>query len=78
MKKAKKDEEIEMTLGAEDLKNLKVEVDASEVEKQINELTNDLKRTRADFENFRKQVEVQKENAKKMAQLATVHKMLPL
>ena len=72
MKKAKKDEEINVTLGAEDLKNLKVEVDASEVEKQITELTNDLQRTRADFENFRKQVEVQKENAKKMAQLATV------
>ena len=78
MKKIKKDEEIEVTLGAEDLKNFKVEVDASEVEKQINELTNDLQRTRADFENFRKQVEVQKENTKKMAQLATVYKILPL
>ena len=78
MKKAKKDEEIKFTVGAEDLKNLKVEVDASEVEKQIAELTNDLQRTRADFENFRKQVEVQKENAKKMAQLATVYKILPL
>lgn len=78
MKKAKKDEEIEIAVGPEDLKNLKVEVDASEVEKQINELTNDLQRTRADFENFRKQVEVQKENAKKMAQLATVYKILPL
>lgn len=78
MKKAKKDEEIEVTLGAEDLKKMKVEVDVSEVEKQVNELTNDLQRTRADFENFRKQVEVQKENAKKMAQLATVYKILPL
>ena len=78
MKKAKKDEEIEFTVGAEDLQNLKVEVDASEVERQITELTNDLQRTRADFENFRKQVEVQKENAKKMAQLATVYKVLPL
>ena len=78
MKKVKKDEKIEVTLGAEDLKKMKVEVDASEVEKQVNELTNDLQRTRADFENFRKQVEVQKENAKKMAQLATVYKILPL
>ena len=67
MKKAKKDEEIEFTVGAEDLQNLKVEVDASEVERQITELTNDLQRTRADFENFRKQ-----------AQLATVYKVLPL
>lgn len=78
MKKAKKDKEIEFKIGSEDLKNVKVEVDASEVEKQINELTNDLQRTRADFENFRKQVEVQKENTKKMAQLATVYKVLSL
>lgn len=78
MKKQQKDEEIEVTLKSEDLKNLKVEVDASEIEKQVNELTNDLQRTRADFENFRKQVEVQKENVKKTTQLATVYKMLPL
>lgn len=78
MKKQQKDEGIEVTLKSEDLKNLKVEVDASEIEKQVNELTNDLQRTRADFENFRKQVEVQKENVKKATQLATVYKMLPL
>ena len=78
MKKQQKDEEIEVTLKSEDLKNLKVEVDTSEIEKQVNELTNDLQRTRADFENFRKQVEVQKENVKKTTQLATVYKMLPL
>ena len=78
MKKRENDEEIEIRLDKEDLKNLKVEVDASEVESQINELTNDLQRTRADFENYRKQVETQKENAKKMAQLATVYKVLPL
>lgn len=45
---------------------------------KIAELTNDLQRTRADFENFRKQVDIQKENEKKTAQLATVYKMLPL
>ena len=45
---------------------------------KIAELTNDLQRTRADFENFRKQVEAQKENAKKTTQLATVYKILPL
>ena len=45
---------------------------------QITELTADLQRTRADFENFRKQVEIQKENEKKSAKLATVYKMLPL
>ena len=37
-----------------------------------------LQRTRADFENFRKQVEIQKENEKTSVKLATVYKMLPL
>ncbi len=45
---------------------------------KITELTNDLQRTRADFENYRKQVEVQKENATNAAKLATVYKFLPL
>ena len=79
MKKSqKKDEEIELTLGPEDLEKIKVEMDASEVEKQIADLTNDLQRTRADFENFRKQVEVQKANERKATKLATVYKVLPL
>ena len=47
-------------------------------DEKIVELTNDLQRTRADFENFRKQVEVQKENERKTTRLATVYKMLPL
>lgn len=42
------------------------------------ELTNDLQRTRADFENFRKQVEIQKENEKQAVKLATIYKVLPL
>ena len=45
---------------------------------KIAELTNDLQRTRADFENYRKQVEVQKENEKNAVKLATVYKLLPL
>ena len=45
---------------------------------QIAELTADLQRTRADFENFRKQVDLQKENEKKSTRLATVYKVLPL
>ena len=45
---------------------------------KIAELTNDLQRTRADFENFRKQIEVQKENERKATKLATVYKVLPL
>ena len=46
--------------------------------KQVLELTNDLQRTRADFENYRKQVETQKLAEKKMVELATVYKVLPL
>lgn len=45
---------------------------------KIAELTNDLQRTRADFENYRKQVEVQRENAAKTAKFATVMRILPL
>lgn len=45
---------------------------------EIAELTADLQRTRADFENFRKQVEVQKENERKNTKLATIYKLLPL
>lgn len=47
-------------------------------DEQISELTNDLQRTRADFENFRKQVEAQREQAKNLAANATVMKLLPL
>ena len=42
------------------------------------ELTNDLQRTRADFENYRKNVEKDKENVKKLTKFATVEKFLPL
>ncbi len=44
----------------------------------ITELVNDLQRTRADFENFRKNVEKDRENAKKLASYSTVLKFLPL
>ena len=42
------------------------------------ELIGDLQRTRADFENFRKQVDLQREQAKNLARHATVSKFLPL
>lgn len=45
---------------------------------KINELTNDLQRTRADFENFRKQVDVQKTQAMDVAKYTTATKFLPL
>lgn len=56
----------------------KATIKDTNVEAQISELTNDLQRTRADFENFRKQVEVQKDNERKTAKFATVYKFLPL
>ncbi len=51
---------------------------SEESKAKIAELTNDLQRTRADFENYRKQVEVQRENAAKTAKFATVMRFLPL
>lgn len=45
---------------------------------QNTELIGDLQRTRADFENFRKQVDLQREQAKNLAKHATVSKFLPL
>lgn len=58
--------------------SLNIDVAVAEYEKRISELTADLQRTRADFENFRKQVDLQKENEKKATKLATVYKVLPL
>ncbi|MBR3232851.1 nucleotide exchange factor GrpE [Candidatus Saccharibacteria bacterium] len=49
-----------------------------ETDAKIAELINDLQRTRADFENFRKNVEKDRDNAKKLAKLGTVEKFLPL
>lgn len=46
--------------------------------KLVEELTADLQRTRADFENYRKQMDIQKENDRRSTRLATVYKMLPL
>lgn len=45
---------------------------------ETSSLLNDLQRTRADFENYRKQVELQREQAKTTAINATVLKLLPL
>ena len=52
--------------------------EASADDSRVQELTMDLQRTRADFENFRKQVEIQKENERKIVKFATISKMLPL
>ncbi|MDO4526478.1 MAG: nucleotide exchange factor GrpE [Candidatus Saccharibacteria bacterium] len=62
-----------------------IEIDASEIQAEFEkmetekaELTADLQRTRADFENYRKQIEIQKENERQAVKLATVMKFLPL
>lgn len=55
-----------------------IEEDVSGAAALVADLTNDLQRTRADFENFRKQVEAQKSQAMAAAKYATVEKFLPL
>lgn len=57
---------------------MKKEAKPNEYEEKITELTNDLQRTRADFENYRKQVEIQKLQAMDAARYATIMKVLPL
>lgn len=54
------------------------ERETEELMAQIAELTGDLQRTRADFENYRKQVEIQKAQAMDAARYATIMKVLPL
>lgn len=50
----------------------------SELEQQIGELTLDLQRTRADFENYRKRVDAEKTAAREYGQSSTVAKLLPV
>lgn len=50
----------------------------TELANQNTELLNDLKRTRADFENFRKQVDYQKDQIKSITTESTIAKFLPL
>ena len=72
-------ETIEMT--PEDVDEAADEVSEADDNAQamaILDLTNDLQRTRADFENYRRRVEERQEAAKKSAQLSTVFKVLPL
>ena len=55
-------------------KNKKVE----ELEQQVAELTNDLQRTRADFENYRKRSEGDKAATYQHGQSAAILKLLPV
>lgn len=47
-------------------------------EQQLGELTLDLQRTRADFENYRKRVETEKQQAKESGKTQAVMKLLPI
>lgn len=49
-----------------------------ELEQQLGELTLDLQRTRADFENYRKRVDAEKQAARESGQASAVLKLLPV
>lgn len=49
-----------------------------DLQQQIDELTNDLQRTRADFENYRKRVEAEKTVARDAGQASAILKLLPV
>jgi grpE len=49
-----------------------------DLEQQLGDLTLDLQRTRADFENYRKRVEAEKQSAHQMGQAKSVMKLLPV
>lgn len=49
-----------------------------DMEQKIGELTQDLQRTRADFENYRKRVEQEKLAAREFGQTSSITKLLPV
>lgn len=49
-----------------------------ELEQQLAELTIDLQRTRADFENYRKRVEVEKQSARTAGQSDAILRLIPV
>ncbi len=49
-----------------------------ELETQLAEITLDLQRTRADFENYRKRTEAEKNLARESGQISTIMKLLPV
>lgn len=50
----------------------------NEFEQQLGELTLDLQRTRADFENYRKRVDAEKTAARESGQTSAILKLLPV
>lgn len=51
---------------------------STSADEKNNELTNDLKRVRADFENYRKRVDIEKSQVSEIAKNSTILKILPL
>lgn len=49
-----------------------------EFEQQVSDLTADLQRTRADFENYRKRAETEKISARESGQASAILKLLPV
>lgn len=49
-----------------------------EMQTKIDELTADLQRQRADFENYRKRIELEKNQVSELAKAATIMKLLPV
>ncbi len=67
---------------AEDpIEEVAVESNATEIydehDQVIIELTNDLQRLKADFENYRKRVEQDKQTARDFSRISTIEKLLP-
>jgi molecular chaperone GrpE len=50
----------------------------NEDQRKIEELTSDLQRTRADFENYRKRIDIEKTQAREMGQISAIMKLLPV
>lgn len=49
-----------------------------ELEQQITEITGDLQRVRADFENYRKRVDAEKQAAREAGAMSSITKLLPV
>jgi molecular chaperone GrpE len=50
----------------------------TEISPEVVELTNDLQRTRADFENYRKRIEIEKAATYKIGQTNAILKIIPI
>lgn len=56
----------------------KLDEKTEDLQQQLGELTLDLQRTRADFENYRKRVEAEKQAAQDLGQTKAIMKLLPV